>query len=160
MAGAVGSASSFRDAVERLVAGGIQIYETDAEWIPMFIEFWAQATREAYARKVVAGSLRECRELISAMLSIGQRGGLVRDDLDVEAAATLLMGTFDGTAFQWAVDPEAVNLHRLQRPMADLIDRFIRGDGEAELQAIDQPLAALFEKFVSERQRDPEGGTQ
>jgi len=159
MAGAVGSASSFRDAVERLVAGGMQTYETDAEWIPMFIEFWAQATHEEYARKVVAGSLRECRGLVAGMLGIGQAGGLVRADLDVEAAAVILMGTFDGAAFQWAIDREAVDLQRLEKPMADLIDRFIRGEGEAELQAIDQPLAALFEKFMSERQHDPEGGT-
>lgn len=157
MAGAVGPADSFRDAIERLVAGGIQTYETDAEWIPMFIEFWAQATREEYARKIVAGSLRECRELIGGMLSIGQSGGLVRADLDVKAAATLLMAAFDGTAFQWAVDPEAVDLHKLQRPMADLIDRFIKGESEAELRAIDQPLAALFEKF-REAHTQREGG--
>ena len=147
MAGAVGPASSFREAIERLVAGGVQIYETDPEWIPLFIEFWAQATREAFAREIVAGSLRQCRELIGGMLRVGQSGGVVRPDLDVEAAATLLMGAFDGTAFQWAVDPEAVDLHKLERPMADLIERFVRAEGADDMRGLQEPLAALFERF-------------
>jgi len=160
MSGAVGSATTFRGAVERIVAGTSDLSESDPAWLPMFIEFWAQATRDDHARKIVAGSLRECRDLVAAMLGIGQAAGLVRADLDVEAAAVVLMGTFDGAAFQWAIDPEEINLRRLQGPLVDLVERFVGVEGAIETEPIQQPLAELFERFTSQKEPHTEGGTR
>ena len=157
MSGAVGSASTFREAVERIVGATSDLSASDPAWLPMFIEFWAQATRDEHTRKIVAGTLRECRELVAGMLGIGQAAGLVRADLDVEAAAVILMGTFDGAAFQWAIDPETVNLRRLEGPLADLVERFVGVEGAVETGPIQKPLAQLLERFTS--QKEPEGGT-
>jgi hypothetical protein len=159
MSGAVSSATTFREAIQRIVAGTNDLCESDPAWLPMFIEFWAQATRDEHARKIVAGSLQECRGLVAEMLAVGQRGGLVRADLDIEAAAVILMGTFDGAAFQYAIDPEAVNLRRLEGPLAELVERFVGVDGAEETQSIRQPMSELFEKYTSEKQHEPEGGT-
>ncbi len=150
MAGAVGPASSAREAIERLVAVSFDTFIDDPQWTPLFMEFCLQATREAFARGIVARSMRDCRELFGAILRIGQAGGIVRSDLDVEAAATLLIAVFDGTALQWLIDPEGVDMDRLQQPMADLIERFVTVKGAADMGGLQEPLAALFARFTKD----------
>ncbi len=126
MASAVTPASSRRDAIERLVTVGLQFNEVDPDWVRTYFEFCIQAMREGFARDIVARSLNECRAVVAEMLEGGQEGGAVRADLDIAAAACLLIGVFDGIALQRAVDPDAVNLLELANSTADLIDKFIQ----------------------------------
>ncbi len=125
MAGAVGSAPSLRGAVEGLAHVGIQSLRDDPHWLRLYLEFWLQASRDPIARKMVARAMKQCRDLIADMLRAGQAGGLVRQDLDADAAAAILNGVFDGVALQAEIDPKAVRLDRMAEPLADLIERFI-----------------------------------
>lgn len=125
IAGATGTATSLREAVEYLARTGVQSYKDDPEWMRLYMEFWLQATRDPSARDAVARSMRECRELVAGMLRAGQRAGAVRSDLDADAAAAILSGVFDGAILQAAVDPEAVNLGALVPLLVELIERFI-----------------------------------
>jgi AcrR family transcriptional regulator len=129
MAGAVRSSGSLRDAVEGLAQAGVQSLKTDPAWLRLYMEFWLQASRDPVARKVVARSMSQCRDLIAQMLRMGQATGLVRQDLDPDAAAAILNGVFDGVALQSEIDPRAVDLDKLIRPMADLMQRFIEQPG-------------------------------
>lgn len=125
MAGAVGSPGNLRDAVASLAEVGVQSLRDDPAWLRVYMEFWLQASRDLAARRIVAGSMRECRELIAGMLRAGQAAGLVRHDLDTDSAAAILNGVFDGVALQSEIDPDAVVLDQLVRPLADFIQRFI-----------------------------------
>jgi AcrR family transcriptional regulator len=126
MAGAVAPASSRRDAIERLVSVGLQFNEADPDWVRIYFEFCMQAMREEFARDIVSASLRECRGVVEEMLKHGQESGGVRADLDVAAAALLLIGLFDGIALQTTIDPDAANAAGLAETTADFIDRFIQ----------------------------------
>jgi AcrR family transcriptional regulator len=121
---AVTPASSLREAVDRLVRVSFDFNEADRDWVRLYFEFCLQATRDPAAGDVVSRSLAECREMVAAMLKIGQPG-VVRGDLDADAAATLLIALFDGIALHRAIAPGAVNLDDIARPGGDLIERFI-----------------------------------
>ena len=155
MAGAVGPASSLRETIEGLVAVSFDTFQSDPRWAPLFMEFWVQALRDAYARDIVAGSLRQCRDLLGGMLRIGQDGGVVRSDLDIEAAATLLVGVLDGVVLQWTVDPEGVDITRLHGPTVDLIQRFIEAEGAADLSQEDIPgLKEALVTLLEQHEKD------
>lgn len=128
---AVGSGRSLRDAVQGLARVGIQTLVEDPNWIRLYMEFWLQARRDPFARDIVVRSMAQCRELIARMLRMGQDGGMVRSDLDPDAAAAILSGVFDGVALQAEIDPDAVNLDRMIEPIADLIQRFIESPTES-----------------------------
>jgi len=130
MADAVAPAGTRREAIERLVSTSFEFNATDPVWVRLYFEFCLQAMRDGSARDVVAASLRQCREIIAGMLKSGQERGAVYPDLDIDAAALLLIGLFDGIFLQRGVDPKSVDLKRLARPTADLIERFIRADGD------------------------------
>jgi len=130
LADAVGTAGTRREAIERLVSSGFEFSATDPDWVRLYFEFCLQAMRDGLACDVVAASLGQCREIIAGMLKSGQEGRAVHRDLDVDAAALLLIGLFDGIFLQRGVDPEAVDLKRLAGPTADLIERFISAEGD------------------------------
>ncbi len=135
MARAVGSAGSLREAVEGLAQVSVQSLKDDPAWLRLYMEFWLQATRDPAARQMVSRSMRQCRDLVAEMLRGGQSGGLVRNDLDPEAAAAILTGVFDGVALQSEIEPDAVNLNHLIQPLADLIQRFIERPNDHEAPA-------------------------
>jgi len=143
MSDAVSSASSLHDAIQRLAAAGVNSFRSEPDWMPVSMEFWAQAARQRFAREILVPSVRECRELVAGMLQVGQSRGIVRQEIDAEKTAIILNGMFEGVAFQWAIDPGAVELEALIEPMADAIERIILGGPAAniaELQADAQPL--------------------
>lgn len=132
MAAAVGTSGSLREAVEALARVGVQSLKDDPDWLRLYMEFWRQALRDPNARKVMAGSMSHCRELVAEMLRAGQASGVVREDLDTDAAAAILNGVFDGVALQSEVDSDAVNLDKLAGPIADLILRFIESPAKTQ----------------------------
>ncbi len=131
--GALFPVSSFREAIERFAAYWLRHLETEHEVGSLIMECWTQATREPWARQAVGAMFRQGPDLIADMLRIGQDVGAVRSDLDVEAAALLLFAAGEGLALMKAVDPENIEFERLRRPWADLIERFVRGEGEADM---------------------------
>jgi AcrR family transcriptional regulator len=155
MMGAVAAASSFREVIDRFVAIWMEHFTFDPHFAPLSLEFRVQATREAWARDVLAGFHRQVRSLIAGVLRTAQSAGIVRTDLDVERASPMLFGLLDGVCLEWAVDPEGVDLQRLRAPVVDLIEGFIlaQGAGASDIQAFRDSLAGFLEEFA-EGQRD------
>lgn len=139
--------SSFREAVEGFAAYWLRHFETEHELGSLIMECWTQATREPWAREAVGAMFRQGPHLIADMLRIGQNAGAVRSDLDVEAAAFLLFAAWEGVALIKAVDPENIELERLRRPWADLIERFVKGEGEVDMRKFQES----FEQFSKDQ---------
>ncbi len=139
-------ASSFREAVEHFAAYWLHHLETDHEFGSLIMELWTQATRDPWAREAVGALFRQGPDLIADILRIGQDAGAVRSDLDVEAAAFLLFAAGEGIALMKAVDPESIDFRRLNKPWAELIDRFVTAEGEADMGKLLEGMSALLER--------------
>ena len=152
----MGSASSLHDAVRRSVSASFELVRSDQQWMSLSMEFWAQAAREGIARTIMADSFRQCRDLVGRLLRAAQDAGLVRAELDVEAAAALVIGALDGAAVQWAIDAEGVDLLRLEAAATDLIERFIRQDAaisSTNLPTLQEALAGFLAELSEDDAR-------
>jgi len=148
--GALGPAASFREIIERFVAYQFEHMESDLESPDLSMEFWALAAREEWARRPVAEFHARACDVFARVLRIGQAAGVVRADLDVEAAAFLLLAVFEGVAVLGALDPDRLQLKGLKQSWADLIERFIQGDGGLDVQAFAGRVAELFQRASDE----------
>ena len=124
----MGPVSSLDELIERFVEAQIDHLRHEVPSGALSVEFWALATREDWVRAPVAEFHRSLREFLTNMLSAGQGPGVVRRDLDAEAAAFLFQAIFEGTAILLAIEPDCLELERLKKPWTDLIERFIGGD--------------------------------
>lgn len=103
--------------------------QSDSQSGRLFAEFCAQATREEWARDVVGEALHRLRAAIEGSLRRGQEAGTVRSDMSIEAAATLLLATYQGLCLLQYIGPEPRDLQGLAKPWVELIGRFIAADG-------------------------------
>ncbi len=136
-------ASSFREVIERFVSYWFNHLRTEHESDTLFVELWAQASREPEARAAVANFIRQGAGLIVQALRAAQRAGAVRADVDVEAAATLIYATMEGLFLLWAVHPDSIDPEKLSRPWADMIESLMGDGAEADLRQFQEALAAL-----------------
>ncbi len=123
--GVLGQAGSPREQIDRFVVFLINDMRShlDSEGLPY--EFLAQATREDWAREPLSEFHGRTHNLIAGVLRAGQAQGGVRADLDVDAAAWLLLAVSEGLCAFKAVDNRAFDLDVLARPWGDLIERFV-----------------------------------
>lgn len=149
--GAMRPAASLREMIEHFVAFQRDHLQSHRELGPVSMEFWAVAAGEDWARDPVAEFHRRARDVIAEVLRVGQSAGVVRSDLDAEAAALLLLAVFEGVGILQALDPEGVNLQELSQPWADLIERFTKGGGEADMRGLQEGMAALFQQFSQDQ---------
>lgn len=136
-------ASSFREVIERFVSYWFNHLRTEHESDSLFVELWAQASREPEARVAVADFIRQGAGLLVQALRAAQRAGAVRADVDVEAAGTLIYATMEGLFLLWAVHPESIDPEKLSRPWADMIESLMGDGAEADLRQFQEALAAL-----------------
>jgi len=122
---AVDPASSTREVIERFVALQIDDMEAHLASGNLWFEFMA-AARQEWARASFAEFYRRSRDVIAGVLRAAQRGGRVRADLDVEAAAWLMLAVFEGVSAFKTLDPEGIELGGLKQSWADLIEQFVR----------------------------------
>ncbi len=139
-------ASSFREVVERFVSYWFNHLQTEHESDSLFVELWAQASREPEARAAVANFIRQGAGLLVQALRAAQRAGAVRADVDVEAAGTLIYATMEGLFLLWTVDPESVDFEKLLGPWYDLIENFTAGEGEADMRKLQEGMTALVQQ--------------
>ena len=123
-------ASSFRELIERFVAYHLKHIESELGSGALSLEFFAAATRDEAIQGPVAQFHGRMREFLRSTLETGKARGAVRGDLDAEAAAFLFQALFDGSALLLAIEPEALDVDRLHRPLSDLIERFVRPEGD------------------------------
>ena len=148
MRAAIDRATSFSDVLRGVVDAWLAHYRGDASFMPLSLELRVQATRAPWAREFVADFYAQLRMFNAALLRAAQEAGFVRDDLDVETAATLLFGVLDGPCLQAAIDPAQVNLDGIAGPIVDLIERYVRSNRKGDLLRLRAALGQLLEHAV------------
>ena len=89
------------------------------------LEVGAEAARNAEIAAIFAESDDEVRDAVISALKRGQQQGHVRADLDVPAAAHLLIALFDGLLGR-AAFPLPIKQKNLIAAVRDLVRRFLR----------------------------------
>ena len=120
--------ASLRANVENVLRASWETAKADPAWPALWLEFWAHATRDEHARAIVAESNTTCRRLISGTVAALQQAGVLRHEIDPEAAARLFIGVNDGILLQWQVQPDEVDPDALLGPMAEMITCFLTCD--------------------------------
>ena len=125
MTAATNPRASIQDNVESVLRASWDIIKSDPAWPTLQMEFWVHSTRDSEARKILARSFSECRDLVASFVSGLQEAGILRRRLDPEAAARLFIAINDGILLQWQIQPDAVDPDELLRPMAEMITRYM-----------------------------------
>lgn len=126
MSAATDASASLRDNIANILRASWTEAQRDSAWPALQMEFWVHATRDESARKVVAESFAECRQLIAGMVGALQHGGMARSELDPQAAARLFMAINDGIIMlQAQIEPDEVQPDVLIAPMAEMIEGFL-----------------------------------
>lgn len=129
----VRGAPSLEDAIARFTNYWFEHLRSDNEagMLSLSAELWALATREVWARESMAKFCEESRQLIVDNLRASQRAGYVRQDLDIDAAATILYATMQGLALLWELRPGSVSAGRLMASWSDQIARTLSSEPRA-----------------------------
>ena len=145
MVAVVARAKSFRDLIRGFVAVWIGHYRDDPLFMPLSLEYRVQATREPWARELVAAFYAQVRALIGGVLRLGQETAFVRRDLDVDVAARFIFGALDGACLQATIDPDNVGIDGVEDRLTDMISRYVVASGKGDLRRFRAALAPLVE---------------
>ena len=138
-------ASSFREMVERFARFWLDHLKEKHELDPLFMEIFAHAARDGWARQAVQSFIERGERLLRETLRIAKAAGLARPNLDVDAAATLVYASMEGLAVLWAVDAEHMDLERMYEPYVALLTGFLVATTEGgDLEQFRDGMAALF----------------
>jgi AcrR family transcriptional regulator len=140
---AMANAPSFHEAIQKFVSYFFGEFASRRELASLSVEFWALAAREPWAADVVGESIRQGRALIRQALTAACDAGFVRQDLDLESAATLLLATVEGIGVLCAVAPDSITAGRHAKSWTELIERFIQADGAGDLNEFQRRMAVV-----------------
>jgi len=130
--------SSFKDVLEqgtnpvrqlRLIAEiSLQtVLHGNADYADIMMDFWAEGVRnkdQRFLNKVnLKGVYADFRKMIAEIIQNGIDQGIFRE-VDVQTAASVFIGLFDGVMLQWIMDRKAVDLKKV---IDFLSDDFING---------------------------------
>jgi AcrR family transcriptional regulator len=124
-----------RESVLRIIEASWSTCQTDPTWSPLFMELWALASRETWARETLGALFDHCSRALAHFLSNAKHEGLVRPELDVGAAARLMLAMNDGLVLQWQTQPEKVDAAQFIGPTTDMIVGYLTAGGGAADQA-------------------------
>jgi AcrR family transcriptional regulator len=87
----------------------------------MGIELWAEALHNPRLRRIVRRGIDQPRRRLAQLIDRAQTQGQLRDDIDAEALARVLIAMFHGLVLQQAWDP-GVDLDRYQSAVDLLLE--------------------------------------
>jgi AcrR family transcriptional regulator len=120
-----------RESVLRITEASWSTCQTDPTWSPLFMELGALASREAWARETLGALFDHCSRALAHFLSNAKREGLVRPELDVGAAARLMLAMNDGLMLQRQTQPDKVEAAQFIGPTTDMIVGYLTDGGAA-----------------------------
>jgi TetR/AcrR family transcriptional regulator, repressor for uid operon len=93
------------------------------------VEVAAEAGRNPAVAERIRATYLSCDGALSGLLRAGQAQGLIREDVDAEATATLLLSLFDGLTVRRALGLP-FDIEALAPTIVTLLERLLRPGGE------------------------------
>lgn len=104
--------TSLRKNIENFLTYMIQITQSE-NWIPLYIEFLAQSTKNEEVKRKMAKMYNDWREFLIVLIEKFQQAGLVPQALDKNFVAKLIIAIFDGFNIQALVEPVAFDFTQI-----------------------------------------------
>jgi len=120
--------SNVPQALERMASVVPSIFEAASGRLPLFLEFWTQASRDPEVWKATLAPYRRYRGYFASLIQAGIDEGTLRQ-VDPEASAGWIVSLAVGLLLQGLLDPEGVDWGRVaQDGMRSLLD-ILRASG-------------------------------
>jgi AcrR family transcriptional regulator len=111
--------------VRKILSGVFGLVREDPLWGTLFMEFGAHATRNEKVRSRLASMYERWRGLIVDILTAGRDAGRIREDIDVQFIATVLMAAVEGSIMQSRLAPETVRLDEMVEPLTRTLSEWL-----------------------------------
>jgi AcrR family transcriptional regulator len=106
------------DNVRTVLRGIFGLHLQDPLWSAMFMEFAAHAARDERVREKLTAMYNSWRAFAVEALNDALEAGAVRQDIDPEFVASLLIAIVEGTISQSRLAPEHVRLEQMIEPLS------------------------------------------
>ncbi len=100
--------------------------QEDPSWSALFMEFTAHASRDKKVREQLAAMYRTWRSFAVETLNAGREAGLVRPEIDVEFAASLLIAIVEGSIMQSRLAPDSFDLEATVEPLSRFLAEWLQ----------------------------------
>ncbi len=104
--------------VRTVLRGIFGLHVEDPLWSAMFMEFAAHAARDERVREKLAAMYTNWRTFAVGAVNGAREAGAVRQDIDPEFIASLLIAIAEGTISQSRLAPEHVRLEEMVEPLS------------------------------------------
>jgi AcrR family transcriptional regulator len=96
------------------------IFETAGDGLPMFLEFWLQASRDKKVWEASIAPYRRYHRYFTSLIKKGvQEGSFV--EMDPELASRMIVSTAMGLLLQSLLDPKGANWEKVARDSTNLL---------------------------------------
>jgi AcrR family transcriptional regulator len=96
------------------------IFETSGEGLPMFLEFWQQASRDKKVWEASIAPYRRYHKYFTSLIKKGvEEGSFV--EVDPELASRMIVSTAMGLFLQSLLDPKGANWEKVARESTTLL---------------------------------------
>ena len=113
------------DNVHTVLSGIFGLHLQDPLWSAMFMEFAAHAARDERVREKLAAMYNSWRTFAVEALNGALEAGAVRQDIDPEFIASLLIAIVEGTIMQSRLAPEHVRLEQMIEPLSRMLGEWL-----------------------------------
>jgi len=112
---------SAQENIQALLTTIFAIFRRDVMWSALFIEFVAHAARNEKVRERLASMYQNWRDFTVETLKQGREVGHVREDLDVDFVATVMIALIEGMIMQARLAPAVVRPEDAIEPLSRLL---------------------------------------
>jgi AcrR family transcriptional regulator len=124
MDAALEEGGSSREQLQRLLRIGADVATEQLDLQPVVLDFWAASRGKGFEQKYrekVVESYTFYSSMVADFLRAGQRRGEFRDDIDIEAMATMVVAAVDGLGIQLYFDP-SIDPYRVTDALGGLLE--------------------------------------
>jgi len=102
------------DLIAAAADAGFNVYRNQ-DWAPLYMEFWAYATRNAAVRERMAEMYKRWRANLGELVRAAQGQGIVSREINAEKAASLIIAIFEGLQLQLLIEEDALPMRDVAR---------------------------------------------
>ena len=120
---------SVAENLARVLSSVLALNAADPLWSAMFMEFTAHAARNERVRERLATMYGSWRSFAIEILTAGREAGLVRNDINAEFTASLIIAIIEGTVIQSRIVPDAMRPEETVDALSRLLAEWLSPQG-------------------------------